>query len=38
MLYELIPMMPAQRLRPLVQPLGEMLLGQRTFTAVFGLA
>ena len=38
MLYELIPMMPAQRLRPLVQRFGEMLLGQRTFTAVFGLA
>ena len=38
MLYELIPMMPEERLRPLVQRFGEMLLGQRTFTAVFGLA
>ena len=38
MLYELIPMMPEERLRPLVQRFGEMLLGRRTFTAVFGLA
>jgi hypothetical protein len=38
MLYELIPTMPEERLRPLVQRFGEMLLGQRTFTAVFGLA
>ena len=38
MLYELLPMMPEERLRPLVQRFGEMLLGQRTFTAVFGLA
>ena len=38
MLYELMPMMPEGRLRPLVQRFGEMLLGQRTFTAVFGLA
>ena len=38
MLYELIPTMPQERLRPLVQRFGEMLLGQRSFTAVFGLA
>lgn len=32
MLYELLPMMPEERLRPLVERFGEMLLGQRTFT------
>ena len=38
MLYELMPMMPEGRLRPLVERFGEMLLGHRTFTAVLGLA
>jgi hypothetical protein len=38
MLYELVPMMPEGRLRPLLQRFGDMLLGQRTFSAVFGLA
>jgi hypothetical protein len=36
MLYELIPNMPAERLRPLVQRFGEMLLQQRIFSDVFG--
>ena len=36
MLYELIPNMPAERLRPLVQRFGEMLLQQQTFSDVFG--
>lgn len=34
--YELIPMMPEERLRPLMQRFGEMLLEQRTFAEVFG--
>ena len=38
MVYELIPMMPEVRMRPLVQYFGEMLLGLHTFTAVYGLA
>jgi len=33
--YELIPNMPEERLRPLMQRFGEMLLEHRTFSAVF---
>ncbi len=36
MLYDLIPNMPDERLRPLIQRFGELLLQQRTFSAVFG--
>ncbi len=37
MLYDLIPNMPAQRLRPLMQKFSEVLLQQPTFNKVFGL-
>ena len=36
MLYEQIPNMPVERLRPLMQRFGEMLLQHQTFSAVFG--
>lgn len=36
MLYELIPMMPEQRLRPLMERFGQMLLEQRAFNAIYG--
>jgi hypothetical protein len=36
MLYEQIPNMPDDRLRPLVQAFNEMLLKQQTFSAMFG--
>lgn len=35
--YDLIPNMPEQRLRPLMQRFGEMLLEHRAFSQVFGL-
>ena len=35
--YDLIPNMPDQRLRPLMQRFGEMLLEHRAFSQVFGL-
>lgn len=35
--YELIPTMPTERLRPLMQRFGEMLLAHRTFSEVFGV-
>jgi hypothetical protein len=35
--YELIPTMPEERLRPLMQRFGEMLLEHRTFAEVFGM-
>ncbi|MGH8654033.1 MAG: hypothetical protein ACREYE_18520, partial [Gammaproteobacteria bacterium] len=34
--YELIPTMPEERLRPLMQRFAEMLLEHRTFSEVFG--
>jgi len=36
MLYELIPTMPAMRLRPLIKQFGQMLAGQPVFTEMFG--
>lgn len=36
MLYDCIPNMPAERLRPLMQAFGDMLLQQQTFSDVFG--
>ena len=36
MLYDFIPNMPDERLRPLIQAFGEMLLQHRTFSDVFG--
>ena len=36
MLYDLIPNMPDERLRPLMQKFGEMLFQHQTFSAVFG--
>jgi hypothetical protein len=36
MLYDCIPNMPAERLSPLMQAFGEMLLQQQTFSDVFG--
>ena len=36
MLYDLIPNMPAERLLPIMQCFGEMLLQHQTFSAVFG--
>jgi Transposase DDE domain len=36
MLYDLIANMPDERLRPLMQRFGEMLLQHQTFSAVFG--
>ena len=36
MLYDLIPNMPSERLRPLMQRFGEMLLQHQTFSGVFG--
>ena len=36
MLYDQIPNMPDERLRPLVQAFNEMLLKQQTFSAMFG--
>ena len=36
MLYELIPMMPEQRLRPLMERFGQKLLEQRAFNAIYG--
>lgn len=35
--YELIPTMPQERLRPLMQRFGEMFLEHRTFAEVFGM-
>lgn len=35
--YDLIPNMPKERLRPLMQQFGDMLLEHRTFSEVFGL-
>jgi hypothetical protein len=37
MLYELIPMMPELRLRPLVERFGAMLLEIPVFEAVYGI-
>jgi len=37
MLYELIPNMPAERLKPLMQRFAEMLQEQRLFTDIFGI-
>jgi hypothetical protein len=37
MLYELIPNMPADRLRPLVERYSEMLNEQRVFNELFGV-
>lgn len=37
MLYELIPNMPTERLRPLIERFGEMLNEQRVFKEVFGV-
>ncbi len=37
MLYELIPNMPAERLRPLIERYGKMLNEQRVFKEVFGV-
>ena len=37
MLYDLIPMMPEQRLRPLVERFGEMLLETPVFAGVYGI-
>jgi hypothetical protein len=37
MLYELIPNMPAERLRPLIERFGEMLNEQRVFKELFGV-
>ena len=37
MLYELIPMMPEPRLRPLVERFGAMLLEIPVFDAVYGI-
>jgi hypothetical protein len=37
MLYELIPMMPEPRLRPLVERFGAMLLEIPVFNAVYGI-
>ncbi len=36
MLYELIPTMPAMRLRPLIKQFGQMLAGQPVFADMFG--
>ncbi len=36
MLYELIPTMPAMRLRPLIKQFGQMLAGQPVFAEMFG--
>jgi hypothetical protein len=38
MLYDLIPNMPEQRLRPLMQRFAELLLQQPTFNKVFGFS
>ncbi len=35
--YDLIPNMPEERLRPLMQRFAEILLEHRTFSAVFGV-
>jgi len=35
--YDLIPMMPEHRLRPLMQAFAEMLAKQKLFTDVFGV-
>ena len=37
MLYELIPNMPAERLRPLMERFAEMLAEQRVFTGILGV-